>query len=132
MSFTSGSETLPSGRTGTVRHKSGQFFHTVTSSTSSGPIRYSFDMSMLLLSRTTTGVRAAAIAGALEGALAAAAGDSASAVAACTCGSDDACCGASCAYASDARQRLKATTIGKRQIIEKPLSHAPPDRPATG
>ena len=38
MSLTSGSEIMPSGRTGTTRLSSG-FFHTWTSSTSSGPIR---------------------------------------------------------------------------------------------
>ena len=53
MSLTSGSDILPSGRTGTVRQRSGQFFQTVMSSTSSGPIRYSFAMSTLLDLRTT-------------------------------------------------------------------------------
>jgi len=37
MSLTSGSDTLPSGRTGTVRLNS-WFFHTEMSKTSSGPI----------------------------------------------------------------------------------------------
>src|SRR3989442_9222939 len=41
MSLTSGSDILPSGRTGIVRQSSGQFFHTRMSSRSSGPIRKS-------------------------------------------------------------------------------------------
>src|SRR4029450_2979082 len=67
-SLTSGSDSFPSGRTGTVRHKSGQFFHTVMSSTSSGPIRYSFVMSTALALRTTGATRGAGgAAGAADG-----------------------------------------------------------------
>src|ERR1043165_10110931 len=58
-SLTSGNDSFPSGRTGTVRHRSGQFFHTVMSSTSSGPIRYSFVMSTVLELRTTGATRGA-------------------------------------------------------------------------
>src|SRR6185436_6538126 len=54
MSLTSGSDTLPSGRTGTVRLNSG-FFQTEISSTSSGPIWYAFARSI--------GVGTAALAG---------------------------------------------------------------------
>src|SRR4029450_6161005 len=67
-SLTSGNDSFPSGRTGTVRHRSGQFFHTVMSSTSSGPIRYSLVMSTAFAVRTTGATR-----GAGEGAGAAAA-----------------------------------------------------------
>src|SRR6188474_1733700 len=58
-SLTRGNDSLPSGRTGTVRHKSGQFFHTVISRTSSGPIRYSLVMSTALALRTTGATRGA-------------------------------------------------------------------------
>src|SRR5678815_940757 len=58
-SLTSGSDSFPSGRTGTVRHRSGQFFHTVMSRTSSGPIRYSFVIATALALRTTGATRGA-------------------------------------------------------------------------
>src|SRR5262249_31564796 len=56
-SLTSGSETFPSGRTGTGRHRSGQFFHTSTSRMSSGPIRYSLARCTPLGSGVTGAVR---------------------------------------------------------------------------
>src|SRR4029453_10967551 len=69
-SLTSGHDRFPSGRNGTVRHRSGQFFHTVMSSTSSGPIRYSFDMSTVLALRTTGAMRGAGLGAGAAGAVA--------------------------------------------------------------
>src|SRR6185503_3058003 len=110
MSLTSGSDILPSGLTGTVRHKSGQFFHTVMSRTSSGPIRYSFDMSTALALRTTGATRGAgaglgagaagAVAASTAGVTAAAA--AAAAVVAVTSAADGVPGGASWACATDA------------------------------
>src|SRR5687767_13021996 len=61
MSLISGSETRPSGRTGTLRLNSG-FFQTEMSRTSSGPIRYS---AVAAAAARLTAAAAAAFAGAL-------------------------------------------------------------------
>jgi hypothetical protein len=68
-----------------VRHRSGQFFHTVMSSTSSGPIRYSLVISMVLALRATGATRGAGdgagAAAATGGGAGAGAADAAGAVA---------------------------------------------------
>src|SRR5262245_11744040 len=64
MSLTSGSDTLPSGRTGTVRLNSG-FFQTEISSTSSGPIRYADASSSGVGVLPATGLTMGAVGGVL-------------------------------------------------------------------
>src|SRR4030095_6907458 len=150
-SLRSGNDSLPSGRTGTVRHKSGQFFHTVMSSTSSGPIRYSFVMSTALALRTTGATRGAGGAagaadgiaggtagGAVAGAAAVAGGGSggvgprgeaaAAAAVASACEGVGAC--TFCACTSEATLITEQRRTGRRTLIEKPLSRVRPDRPA--
>src|SRR5262245_16990562 len=143
-SLTSGNDIFPSGRTGTVRHRSGQFFHTVMSSTSSGPIRYSFVMSTVLELRTAGATRGAGEpAGAGAGATGAAGSDAAgtvgsagvatgvgaaAAAVASACGGVGGC--TFCACATHATHITEQRRTGRRTFIEKPLSRVRPDRPA--
>src|SRR5262245_43235914 len=149
-SLTSGSDIFQSGRTGTVRHRSGQFFHTVMSRTSSGPIRYSFVMSTASALRTTGATRGAGAAAAANGAsvVAGAAGVDApdagegsvvvgvelpavavaGAVVASACEAVGGC--TFCACDTDATHIAEQRRTGRRTFIEKPLSRVRPDRPA--
>src|SRR5262245_19657217 len=151
-SLTSGSDSFPSGRTGTVRLRSGQFFHTVMSRTSSGPIRYSFVISTALVLRTTGATRAAGdtagagaaasgpdaagadAAGAGEGSAVVAAGVEAGGVADAGATVASACGGVGdctfCACATHATHITRQRRTGRRTFIEKPLSRVRPDRPA--
>src|SRR5262245_25428395 len=140
-SLTSGNDIFPSGRTGTVRHRSGQFFHTVMSSTSSGPIRYSLVMSMVLALRATGATRgagdgagAADAAGAVAGSGVVATGVESAAVAAGATAVASACEDVGgctfCACATTATHITEQRRTGRRALIEKPLSRVRPDRPA--
>src|SRR5262245_15784348 len=152
-SLTSGNDIFPSGRTGTVRHRSGQFFHTVMSSTSSGPIRYSLVMSMVFALRATgatrgvgDGVGAAAATGGGAGAGAADAADAAAGSGVVATGVESAAVAAGatavasacedvggctfCACATTATHITEQRRTGRRALIEKPLSRVRPDRPA--
>ena len=113
------------------------------SRTSSGPIRYSFDMSTLLDLRAAhrgrdagAGAGAAATAGAGAGVVAAStAGVAAAAVAsAAVVAVTSACDGVSgcvsCACASEATHTPERRRTGRRPIISQPLSRVRPDRPA--
>src|SRR4029453_18564445 len=150
-SLTSGSDVFPSGRTGTVRHKSGQFFHTVMSSTSSGPIKYSFVISTAFAVRTTGATRgageeagAAAAGGVGTGAADAAGAGAGGVVVATPVESAAVAAGAPavasacedvagctfCACATTATHITEKRRTGRRTLIEKPLSRVRPDRPA--
>src|SRR4030095_3691940 len=140
-------DSFPSGRTGTVRHRSGQFFHTVMSSTSSGPIRYSLVMSTALALRTTgatrgageaggaatgaaAGVAAGVAAGAGEGSVVVATGVEAAAAAAVASACEGVGACTFCACTSEATHITEQRRTGRRTLIEKPLSRVRPDRPA--